>query len=75
VIQALSDGSRQRNDRLIAVPVGSTAPADARSFPTGTRDGLSRFFELAVLETGKRVEIEGWAGPEEAMAVVRAAIA
>jgi inorganic pyrophosphatase len=63
----------QDNDRLIVIPSDSKLPRDARHFDEQTRDELAQFFLLAVLETGKHVQIRGWQGPEDAERLVQRA--
>ena len=69
------DGAtRVRNDRIIAVPtevrrehVG--APGD---LPARIREELNQFFLAATALEGKDARVLGWAGPDEALALIRA---
>lgn len=65
--------SRERNDRVIFVPERDPRYDDARSVPLHVREGLERFFVLAVLTEEKQLGIEGWHGPDEAERLIRAA--
>ena len=65
--------SRVRNDRIIALPtqvrrehVGS--PGD---LPTRVREELNQFFLAATALEGKDARILGWAGPAEALMLIR----
>ena len=68
------DGAtRVRNDRIIAVPtevrrehVG--APGD---LPARIREELNQFFLAATALEGKDARILGWAGPDEAVTLIR----
>ncbi|HZS40696.1 MAG TPA: inorganic diphosphatase [Polyangia bacterium] len=69
---------RERNDRVIAVPVKaprSDGVVDARQLTERTRRELEQFF-LAVSElTPKEPEVIGWAGPDDAERLIEEAIA
>ena len=70
-------GDRERNDRLIAVPVKSVALAAVRSVDEldgRVRGGLQQFFEAAVTFEGKALRVLGWGGPEAADALVQDAV-
>jgi len=57
--QNAADGSgRQRNDRIVAEPVGARRASAAVSGPV--RDELEAFFVSATLFTGKDVRVLGW---------------
>jgi len=68
--------ARQRNDRVIAVPVD--APrwdqlTDARKLPTRIREEIEAFFACAVLLEDKGLRFEGWDGPKAADKAIREA--
>ncbi len=64
---------RERNDRVIAVPVDEERYTDARSLHKRVRREIENFFVTAVMTEHKGVRIEGWAGPKEAKAIVEQA--
>jgi inorganic pyrophosphatase len=74
VDQRKADGDgRIRNDRIIAVPVEARrehvgAPGD---LPARIREELNAFFLAATALEGKDARILGWAGPAEALALIR----
>ena len=67
--------ARERNDRVVALPINaprwqsltSVLDVDER-----VRLELERFFLHSVAFEGKELTFRGWAGPDEAMALVRA---
>lgn len=66
-------GGRERNDRIIAVPVAAPrldGVRDARDLPERLRDELACFFVAATALEHKGVAIEGWGGPDDASALV-----
>ncbi len=66
-------GRRERNDRVIAVPVGAPRLGAVRSLddvPERTRKELEHFFLAATALQDKEVRIEGWQGAAEAEAAV-----
>jgi inorganic pyrophosphatase len=76
VDQRGQDGrGRVRNDRLVAIPIAArregheTQPDD---LPTRVREELNQFFLAATALEGKELRILGWAGPEQAVALIRA---
>jgi len=72
----LGSGARERNDRIVAVPIESTEARTMRSvfdIPQRGRQELERFFLNAVAFRGKDLRILGWAGCDEAEALVSAA--
>ena len=65
--------TRVRNDRIIAVPIEVrrehlSAPED---FPARIREELNQFFLAATALEGKDAHILGWAGPNQALALIR----
>jgi inorganic pyrophosphatase len=76
VDQRGQDGQgRVRNDRLVAIPIAArreeheTQPND---LPTRVREELNQFFLAATALEGKEQRILGWAGSEQAVALIRA---
>lgn len=66
-------GGRERNDRLIAIPVDAPRVGDLESFhdlSVRERDELNHFFMSAVFFANKDPKILGWGTPEEAEALV-----
>jgi inorganic pyrophosphatase len=66
---------RVRNDRIVAVPTQVrrehvSAPGD---FPARIREELNQFFLAATALEGKDANILGWAGPAEALSLIRSA--
>jgi inorganic pyrophosphatase len=57
--------ARERNDRVIAVPLVAPRWNDVRDVPLRLRAELEAFFRSATVLEGKDVQIEGWDGPEE----------
>lgn len=71
------EGGRERNDRLIAVPLQSALRADLKDvaqLPKRERQELEAFFVAAVQFQDKDLKLLGWAGPEEAEALLDDAI-
>ncbi len=67
-------GARERNDRVVAVPIGAVVERTIRSvLELDQRDRLEleQFFRAAVAFEDKDLQILGWGGPDEALAVVR----
>jgi len=70
-----SSHARERNDRLVMLP---TKAPRAESIPSvfdlgeRVRLELERFFMTSVAFEGKDLKILGWAGPDDAIALVRA---
>ena len=75
VTQKKSNGElgRERNDRLIVVAARSNhydQIHDVRELPLGTRQELEAFFANVVAFEKKDLELEGWAGPDTAVALI-----
>jgi len=72
----LGTRGRERNDRLVALPVRAMEAAGIASIldvPSRRRAELERFFLNAVAFEGKDVTLLGWGGPDEAAAALEAA--
>jgi len=66
---------RERNDRLVAMPIKAPRWDAIRSvtdFSDRTRRELEQFFLTAVAFEGKELTILGWGSPHEALELVRA---
>jgi inorganic pyrophosphatase len=69
----LESRARERNDRVIALPMKAPRWDSVRTVfdvAERVRLELQQFFMAAVAFEGKELAILGWAGPEDAMAVV-----
>ena len=74
----LESRARERNDRLVALPtqaprwesIQTVFDVDER-----IRQELQQFFLSAVAFEGKELKILGWAGPDDAMALLRSSCA
>jgi inorganic pyrophosphatase len=67
-------GDRERNDRILAVPVSSTRAEHLQTFQQLSkreRDELEHFFLAAVHFADKDARILGWEGPEGAERMLR----
>ena len=62
---------RIRNDRVICVPDAAANYSDARDVPRALQKELERFFQATAELSKKTVRIEGWAGPKEALRMLR----
>jgi inorganic pyrophosphatase len=76
VEQKSADGKgRARNDRILALPIDARRERDLKSaaaLPKRIRDELEHFFIAATALEGKDARILGWAGPREALDLLRA---
>lgn len=66
---------RVRNDRLVALPIEARREKNVRladDLPARVREELNQFFLAATALEGKDARILGWAGPEEALDLIRA---
>lgn len=67
-------GKRERNDRLVLVPLGADRLADlddAKALPRRAREEIEQFFLDTTFFTQKDARVLGWKGPAEADALVR----
>jgi inorganic pyrophosphatase len=65
---------RQRNDRVVAVPLKAPRFEGVRSYrdlPSRTRRELEEFFLAVTALEGKAVRILGWEGPSAALRLLR----
>ncbi len=68
------EGERERNDRLVLVPLGAERFADLRdagALPQRAREEIERFFLDTTFFTQKDARVLGWEGAAEADARVR----
>jgi inorganic pyrophosphatase len=76
VMQRPGKGAQsERNDRLLFVPASAAKISDVRELPKRARKELEEFFVTAVELTPKKLNIEGWEGPELAETLVNEAAA
>ena len=71
------NGARIRNDRILAVPVKDergAALASALDLPCRVRDELEQFFLHTIVFEPKNPRLLGWGGPDEAAALLDAAV-
>lgn len=69
------DGARQRNDRIIAMPVWHDRLGEferATELPARLREEIEQFFLDATFFTGKKPKIVGWKAPRKGHAIIRA---
>jgi inorganic pyrophosphatase len=70
----LASRRRERNDRLLVLPLKAPRQDGVRSvmdLPQRVREELEQFFLHAVVFEGKDVAFLGWDGPEAALAAVK----
>lgn len=75
--KSLETGARERNDRVVAVPMKAPDLEDLRTIFDVTdrrRAELERFFVNVVAFEGKDLKILGWSGPDEAEALLDEAL-
>ena len=65
--------TRERNDRVIAVPANDPRYADVDDLPKRVRKELEHFFVTASEMADKTVTIEGWDGPKAARNAIKKA--
>ncbi len=70
-----SPGERERNDRILTVPVASARAEDLHTYQDLSkreRDELEHFFLTVVHFAGKEAQILGWEGPEGVERMIQA---
>jgi inorganic pyrophosphatase len=75
--QKKKGGGRERNDRVLAVPVCAPRAdglTDPRDLPERTRRELEQFFLDVDDLTEKEAKVEGWGGPKDALGCVEEAM-
>ncbi|HYS81858.1 MAG TPA: inorganic diphosphatase [Anaeromyxobacteraceae bacterium] len=68
------DGGRQRNDRLLAIPLVHPRGGELHGIDDvaeRVRDELAHFFTSAVFFEPKNPKVLGWKGPQAAAAMIR----
>ena len=74
----LTSHARERNDRIVALPIKAPHSEPIRTVfdvDERIRQELEQFFLSAVAFEGKDLKILGWAGPTDAMALLRSSCA
>jgi|SRR6266567_5139966 len=69
-----AEGRTVRNDRFIAVPDHDHRAkilVDARDLPKAVRSEIKQFFVASVATEDKELKFLGWAGPKEAMKLIK----
>jgi len=69
---------RERNDRLVMLPVPAPRSDAIRTvfdLAERVRVELEQFFLTAVAFEGKHLTMRGWAGPDDAISLIRASLA
>jgi len=72
-----SSGGRERNDRLVAIPIKAAAMDDVTSvldLSGRWREEVERFFVASVAFENKDLELLGWSGAADAHALLRRAM-
>lgn len=73
-VEQKSDGKKERNDRLFAVPDRSpleTDLKDVRHLPSRARDELEEFFRTTNALEKKELKFLGWRGPNHAVKTIK----
>lgn len=73
-VEQKSNGKRERNDRLFAVPDRSpleTDLTDIRHLPSRARDELEEFFRATDVLENKELKFLGWHGPRRALKTIK----
>ena len=74
-VEQMEDGKSERNDRFIVVPDHDHRAKnldDARDLPKAVKSEIKKFFEASVATEDKELKFLGWAGPKEAMKLIKA---
>jgi inorganic pyrophosphatase len=67
-------GSKERNDRLMAIPTHSYPERslnNPRYLPAETREELEKFFIVTDELEDKKLKFEGWVGPKHALRLLK----
>ena len=73
-VEQKSDGQKERNDRVFAVPDRSpleTDLTDIRDLPSRAREELEEFFRATNAIENKDLKFLGWRGPKHAAKTIR----
>jgi inorganic pyrophosphatase len=74
VIRLLEKGPGEkwtRNDRVICCPMAAENRSDGRDLPRELQKELEDFFKRTAELDKKKIDIQGWAGPKAAVALIR----
>ena len=74
--QEAKGGGRERNDRLVAIPLHHPRGAELRTtedLPPRVREEIAHFFTSSAYFEPKDPRVLGWAGPDAAEALIRGA--
>ena len=76
VEQRAEHGGVERNDRILAMPVGAPRldTRDARELPARTREEIELFFQTVVALECKDLKLLGWGGPSAADKLIEQAL-
>jgi inorganic pyrophosphatase len=75
-VEQTSDGKRERNDRIFAVPDRSpveTDLKDIRDLPSRAREEFEEFFRATNVLENKDLKFLGWRGPKHAAKTIKGA--
>jgi inorganic pyrophosphatase len=73
-VEQKEDGKSERNDRFIAVPDHDHRAKDlddARDLSKAVKSEIEKFFEASVATEDKELKFLGWAGPKEALKLIK----
>lgn len=73
-VEQKSNGKKERNDRVFAVPDRSPVEADLqdiRHLPSPARDELETFFQATNALEDKKLKFVGWHGPAHAVKMIK----
>ncbi len=73
ISQKAKSGGRERNDRVLAVPLHEPRYEDARQLSKKVREELEHFFVSAVFFENKHSSVDRWDGPKGAQKLIAAA--
>jgi inorganic pyrophosphatase len=74
LVQREKGKKKERNDRIIALPVEDPRYDDVKDLPKRVRRELEQFFVTITEMTDKEVSVEGWEGPAAAEDVIEKAV-
>ena len=73
-VKQTAEGKSERNDRFIAVPVNDSHATlrDVNDLSKDAKWQMEKFFEASVITENKQLSFLGWAGPAEALKLIKA---
>ena len=74
-VEQTQEGKSERNDRFIAVPDHDHRAKtldDVHDLPKAVKSEIKKFFSASVATEDKELKFLGWAGPKEAMKLIKA---